>query len=263
MYPEVKYVLHLKHQDLGFTINRPEGNGYYTFFHFINPVDIFIGDRIVHTMPNACCILSPTHPQYICAKKFALLHDYICFSTKPDFPGVELNTLFYSYKQEEISFAVEDIQYNFLNRFDDAEDYLEKIHQGLQWLFILIRDHSRATLSSSSFSLDDAFKQLRCNMYASVKDWNVDNMAGSVHLSRSQFYRRYKEYFHVSPNEDIINAAMLRAENLLLFSNMTIADIAGDIGYSSVDYFIRCFKKKYGQTPGQYRTATRRSHSVG
>ena len=47
------------------------------------------------------------------------------------------------------------------------------------------------------------------------------------------------------------------AENLLLFSDLSITDIAEATGYNSADYFIRCFRKRYGLTPGDYRKTER------
>ena len=42
-------------------------------------------------------------------------------------------------------------------------------------------------------------------------------------------------------------------ETMLIYSDMNASDIAEYFNFSSQSYFIACFKKATGQTPGQYR----------
>jgi AraC-like DNA-binding protein len=40
---------------------------------------------------------------------------------------------------------------------------------------------------------------------------------------------------------------------MLYISDICIADLAYECGFTSPDYFIRLYKKYYGTTPGAYR----------
>jgi AraC-like DNA-binding protein len=57
------------------------------------------------------------------------------------------------------------------------------------------------------------------------------------------------------PSHWILTMEMLEAKYLLRYSDRTIADIAGHLGYPDPAYFSKVFKKAAGCTPGQYRQA--------
>lgn len=46
---------------------------------------------------------------------------------------------------------------------------------------------------------------------------------------------------------------MLEARHLLSNGGKNVKEVAALTGYKSVNSFIKAFKKKYGQTPGDYR----------
>ena len=51
--------------------------------------------------------------------------------------------------------------------------------------------------------------------------------------------------------------AMLYANKMLYTTDICIADLAYECGFTSPDYFIRLYKKHYGITPGAYRKKIR------
>lgn len=54
--------------------------------------------------------------------------------------------------------------------------------------------------------------------------------------------------------QHFLNAIRLEfAEKKLVFSNMTLMQISQDCGFSSPNYFNKCFSAWYGKTPAQYR----------
>ena len=53
--------------------------------------------------------------------------------------------------------------------------------------------------------------------------------------------------------DDIINAKIDLAKNLLLSSEQKISLIAKSLGYSDVTHFIRQFKAKTGVSPSKFR----------
>lgn len=54
-------------------------------------------------------------------------------------------------------------------------------------------------------------------------------------------------------NKYIKNVRMEKAKELLLTTNMKIADISQEVGYSYVSYFCRIFQEDYKMTPDTYR----------
>lgn len=85
------------------------------------------------------------------------------------------------------------------------------------------------------------------------KKFSLDALAAELGKSRSYLSRR----FHAETGEhihDYLNTLRLRrACELLLHSALPVSEIAGQVGFAEVTYFISSFKKGIGETPLQYR----------
>ncbi len=83
--------------------------------------------------------------------------------------------------------------------------------------------------------------------------FSLDALSRDMGKSRSYVSRR----FHFETGEHIhhyLNTLRLRkACETLLHSETSIRDIAAEVGFSDVTYFISAFKKGIGETPLQYR----------
>ena len=78
-------------------------------------------------------------------------------------------------------------------------------------------------------------------------------MAEQISFSESRFYSIYKEVFGITPLADLIKARVNSAENMLLFGQKSVAEIASELGYQNTTHFIRQFKKFTGLSPALYR----------
>jgi len=85
------------------------------------------------------------------------------------------------------------------------------------------------------------------------RKFSLDALAAELGKSRSYLSRR----FHAETGEhihDYLNTLRLRrACELLLHSALPVSEIAGQVGFAEVTYFISSFKKGIGETPLQYR----------
>ena len=81
----------------------------------------------------------------------------------------------------------------------------------------------------------------------------IDQLAEIMHLSTSQFERRFRKAFQISPTRHILNVRIRAACNLLTTTNDTVASIALESGFYDQSHFIRGFKKITGLSPGEYR----------
>ena len=83
--------------------------------------------------------------------------------------------------------------------------------------------------------------------------FSLDALAAELGKSRSYLSRR----FHAETGEHIHNylntLRLRRACELLRHSALPVNEIAGQVGFSEVTYFISSFKKGIGETPLQYR----------
>jgi AraC-like DNA-binding protein len=71
-------------------------------------------------------------------------------------------------------------------------------------------------------------------------------------LSCSHLCRRFKEETGLTPTEFIRKHRLAEARELLLEGQMDSSAVANVLGFSSQSYFIACFKKEFGITPGKY-----------
>ncbi len=72
-------------------------------------------------------------------------------------------------------------------------------------------------------------------------------------MSRANFFRAFKRATGLSPVAFINRERVLCAAQLLLQDFQSLADVCYQVGFNSVSYFIRTFKKYFGMTPLRYR----------
>lgn len=86
----------------------------------------------------------------------------------------------------------------------------------------------------------------------------IEDFAKLCQMSLSTFKRAFKKEFDVTPLIYITNKRIEKAEKLLRASEMTIGDVAYEVGYNDPQYFARIFKKNTDVTPSMYRTQFRK-----
>jgi AraC family transcriptional regulator of arabinose operon len=82
---------------------------------------------------------------------------------------------------------------------------------------------------------------------------NIENLAEMALMSRSNFFRCFKNNVGISPNEYIQKVRIETAVKLLNNNALSVYGIAEKVGFSSVNYFSHIFKKNFGINPKKYR----------
>lgn len=111
-------------------------------------------------------------------------------------------------------------------------------------------------LPSSMGSLDEQFlRKFTQYVESHYDDQNltVENLSEAFGLSRVQLYRKVKALLGESVNDYIQQVRLRKASRLLLEGELTVAEIAYKVGYSSPGYFSTAFKGKYACSPSEYR----------
>ena len=83
--------------------------------------------------------------------------------------------------------------------------------------------------------------------------FNVEVLAGKMHLSSSRLYRRIKSITGYSTQSYILRMRMERAKELLETSVYSVSEVAMQCGFEDAAYFTRVFHSFYGFTPSQIR----------
>ena len=81
---------------------------------------------------------------------------------------------------------------------------------------------------------------------------NVEDLGKDMGLSRVQLYRKIKSLTNYSPNELLRIARLKKAASLLASSDMTVAEIGYEVGFSSPSYFTKCYKEQFGESPTDF-----------
>ena len=82
---------------------------------------------------------------------------------------------------------------------------------------------------------------------------SVEDIGKDLGMSRVQLYRKVKALLGMSVNEYMQQIRLNKAKFLLRRDDLTVADIAYKVGFSSPTYFSTAFKGKYNQTPMEYK----------
>lgn len=84
----------------------------------------------------------------------------------------------------------------------------------------------------------------------------IEELAEEAHLSRSSFLRKFTATVGMSPHRFIQKERIKSAGQLLKSTDMTVARIAGEVGFYDVSHFVRAFTEAVGYSPTEYRKIT-------
>ncbi|MBE6374263.1 MAG: helix-turn-helix transcriptional regulator [Lentisphaerae bacterium] len=82
-------------------------------------------------------------------------------------------------------------------------------------------------------------------------DWR--ELAGRFGFSERSFNRYWKTYMKESPHQYLISLRMKEAKCLLMETRLSVGEIAGKVGYASLESFGFAFRKRFGISPHAFR----------
>ncbi len=83
----------------------------------------------------------------------------------------------------------------------------------------------------------------------------LKQLAKISYMSERNFSRVFVNAYGMTPFTYITNVRLTNAKRLLQTSNLSISLISEQCGFTENSFFTRCFHKKYGLSPSQYRKA--------
>lgn len=84
---------------------------------------------------------------------------------------------------------------------------------------------------------------------------SLGDLAQSANVSISEVLRCFKNLMQITPYKYITELRLQKAATLLKETNEPVTSIIDDVGFSSLSHFGKCFKKKTGYSPKEYREA--------
>jgi AraC-like DNA-binding protein len=116
-------------------------------------------------------------------------------------------------------------------------------HEEIGWLAALQHDAIRRALESIHAEPE--------------KDWSVDDLAKRAAMSRSVFYEHFTKLLGEPPAQYLMRWRLQRAAQLLLTTELSLAEIAERVGYGSEAALGRAFKRATGCSPAAFRKQRR------
>lgn len=165
--------------------------------------------------------------------------------------------------KNRIFHARKDI-YSVLCRFMKAvqtEDYLNQELSILYLKEILILLHQfdfKEEEDASANPMQQHYENTLLNeilVYINNNIYNaftVEDLCAKFSISRSTLQNLFRTNIHISPKQYISNLKLSQAKILIQEHKRTISEISDMLGFTSIHYFSRKFKKQYGLSPTDY-----------
>lgn len=83
------------------------------------------------------------------------------------------------------------------------------------------------------------------------ENFSIENLSNLLNMSKPNLNRKLRAVVGQTSNKFIQSIRLQRAKYLLENKVGTIAEVGYKVGFSSPSYFVKCYKDKFGETPGK------------
>lgn len=137
-----------------------------------------------------------------------------------------------------------------------ADGTLQTICLGLlQLTRTLFTNETLLLRISSKYSVSDILNYIQDNRTRKI---TLEGLSQQFNISASHLSRVFNLAYHISPINYLIHSRITYATEYLLKSDLTITEIAEQVGYDNPTHFTNLFTKRIGCTPSEYREKNRR-----
>lgn len=128
---------------------------------------------------------------------------------------------------------------------------------GIFSLIVLNSTPEQASSESNtdSYRIEKLKKALQFMQDNSSKKLSTMDISSHLNMSEGHFCRLFKQYFKRTPVEYLNYYRISRAARLLKDTELKVLEIAMEVGFDNLSYFIGTFKHYMGSTPSKYRKA--------
>jgi AraC family transcriptional activator of pobA len=122
----------------------------------------------------------------------------------------------------------------------------------LQLLMVAIVRLAPAPVAASPGA--DIWQRFRDSVEARFRhDHAVSDIAASIAITRGRLDAVCRRHAGRTAQQVVHDRLVLEAQRSLLFTGLTVAEIAYDLGFADPAYFSRFFAREAGEAPGEYR----------
>ena len=245
--------------DQDYIIDRPDGRSDYLLLYIARGIGyIPIANKEYTVYEKQAFILHPyEHQRYRFEKKDNTVNYWVHFNgtqCTPIIKALRLNSI-NILRLNIDTLDIEQMLYRLCHEYTRQEPCYEQICSGL--LISILGLISRSIFHSEikqRKEKNELIEQIISEFYTSMQNPVIINeLAKKFSISTNYLIREFKKSTGKTPAQYAIDMRIKKAEELLLFSNYTNAQISEFLGFSNYSYFSRLFKKHTGVTPNDYR----------
>ena len=148
----------------------------------------------------------------------------------------------------EESFALADVYLRRIAQAKDMEELLE-IRGSIAIAFTEMVAGRRGRKKSGSY-IEECKRYIAAHIFRKL---SVSDIAQELSLSPIYLERIFKESEGIAISRYIQKEKIGKAKNLLIYSDRSIMEISGYLGFNSQSHFGKVFREETGMTPKQYR----------
>ena len=86
-----------------------------------------------------------------------------------------------------------------------------------------------------------------------VEEITLKHLSEVANLNATYLCKQFTKVYNISPIQYVNNLRIEKAKELMLYSDLSITEISAAVGFQSVHYFSRYFKKKENISPMEYK----------
>lgn len=146
---------------------------------------------------------------------------------------------------------------NSLKKIENIDEIKFWLRNIMDCLFIMILECQN---NKTSVAIQKAIKFVDENYHQPI---TLEEVSEHVNLTSNYFSNIFKKMTGKSFVEYLASIRIQKSKELLMNLNLTIYQVAIEVGYSDSRYFSRVFKNAVGKTPTQYRNAVASQSLVG
>lgn len=240
------------------TFNVPESDAYHMYFCSRGSLTIKTNSTVYCMNENDLLIYKPhgkheLDSPYMASYMHCIFSGYSVKEILKDL-DFEKNTIYHvapNYKSgDHFMFFNKQIEYVWAE-FRNQKEYSELSCTCMLVEFLSLYSRNRVKENTSPYVkyIQSALSYIADNR---EKTLNVENLIKDSHLSKSQFYRLFKDYTGTSPLRFQQSCRLSAAADYLVLYDMKIQDICKFIGIDDALYFSKLFKKEFGVSPTKY-----------
>jgi AraC-like DNA-binding protein len=153
-------------------------------------------------------------------------------------------------KMPHIPLMIESLKKNFNTNTNGKELEMDGIMRLLCSLFLNPTLDGEDEKINRKLRFDKVFRYIEKNISQKI---SLEDLAAQMNLQSTYFSNLFQKNFGIPPIKYLNRKRMEEAQRLLLYSDLTLAEIALQLGIDDAFYFSKLFKKYLGVSPDKYR----------